>query len=142
MKKIVLTEEQFRQYIKSSLIESIVSEKGATKLSQTKLDAVMNHMAKRAKEGDEKLLQHAGENGINIDSLKGELNGNEYRDSFNKEVNRLLDDRNQEINHWVKTYLQPLRDLYVQGNENKRRIVTNNRAFNSFLIRKSKMFYC
>ena len=116
MKKVFLTEEQFKTYIRSAIAESIVSEKNATKLGKDKLDAITAHLAKRAQAGDESLLQKAKENGINIDSLKGNIGQTEYESKFNAQVNALLDQRNAEINRWVTTYLPTLRKLYFRKN--------------------------
>ena len=116
MKKVFLTEEQFKTYIRSAIAESIVSEKNATKLGKDKLDAITAHLAKRAQAGDESLLQKAKENGINIDSLKGNIGRTEYESKFNAQVNALLDQRNAEINRWVITYLPTLRKLYFRKN--------------------------
>lgn len=129
MRKIVLTEEQFKQYIRATVKESFVSEKkNATVLSKSKLDAVVSHMADRAKSGDENLLQKARENGINIDSLRGDITPGEYRAQFDERVNKLLDERNSEINLWVKNYLPFLRDIYKHGNENYKKIAVNNKV--------------
>ena len=128
MRKIVLTEEQFKQYIRATVKESFVSEKSATALSKSKLDAVVSHIADRANSGDENLLQKARENGINIDSLRGDIAPEEYRAQFDERVNKLLAERNSEINLWVKNYLPFLRDIYKHGNENYKKIAVNNKV--------------
>lgn len=132
MRKIYLTEEQFKRYLENTLKESIVSEKNASKLSQRKLDAVMSHMADRVKGGDERLIQKAKENGINIDSLAGNIDHDEYVKRLGGEVERLLQDRNNEINNWVKAFLPKLRDVYRHGAENTNRVVTNAKVFDHF----------
>lgn len=112
MAKIILSEAQFEAYIRQQIMESFAAEGWSSKLKASKLDAVAKHMAQRAKEGDEDLLQRARENGINIDSLKGDLSKEDYDAEVEKRVVELLSEKNKVINDWVKKYLQPLRDCY------------------------------
>lgn len=135
MKKIFLTEEQFEKYIRSTIAESFVSEKNATKLSKDKLDAITAHMSQRAREGDANLLQKAKENGINIDSLAGRIDHRDYTSNFKAQVTALLDQRNDEINRWVANYLPALRSIYLHDTDDGQKIskpIINGRIMNSF----------
>ena len=88
-------------------------------------------MADRVKNGDENLIQKAKENGINVDSLRGDITSDEYRTKFNAKVEKLLSERNSEINTWVKTFLPRLRDIYKHGIENVNKIAVNNKVLDS-----------
>ena len=117
MRKIYLTEEQFKQMMANKIHESILAEKDSGKFGVQKLNAVTTHLAKKAaqaeKDGDKSgILQQARESGINIDSLKGTLGKNDYDANVKKKVKELVDERNEELNKWFRTYIVPLRAVY------------------------------
>lgn len=120
MKKIYLTEDQFREYIKRQISESIFTEKDAGKFGISKLKNVTDYLANKAKNAsdDDEILHQARANGINIDSLRG--NNQEYKKGYDEKINatveNLLAEKDNIIKNWVAKYLMPLRMSFSNKN--------------------------
>lgn len=140
MAKIILTEEQFVKYIETQVMESACKEastnpKQINKFAKQRADKVVDYMRQLAKSGNENLLQRARENGINIDSLKGDLSADDYNKEVDSRVNALLDEKNKSITEWVKQWLPLLRKCYTvtskekDENGNEREVSTIGKNF-------------
>lgn len=125
MKKIYLTEAQLKHFLTEKINESIFMEKDSGKFGAKKLQAVTDYLADKAKStpenGDgyedqynDNIIRQARQNGINIDSLKGNLSRADYEKNVKQKVDALLKGKNEEINGWVKDALPLLRSLYGQ----------------------------
>lgn len=120
MKKIYLTEEQFAQYIKHQIMESIIPEKDAGKFGASKLKKVTDYLANKARNAsdDDDIIHQARANGINVDSLRGG-SSKEYDDGYSNEIERtkesLLKEKDSIVKKWVGEYLPYLRASF---NEN------------------------
>lgn len=122
MKKVYLTKEQFAEYTKQLIRESIVSEKGSGAFGASKLKKVTDYLAQKAQSAEDNgendnILQQARENGINISSLKGNLDKVKYDENVKRLVEKLLKEKNKYINDWVKSALPALRSLYMINGE-------------------------
>ena len=151
MRKIYLTEEQFRQYVKQQLSESIFMEKDAGKFGASKLKNVTDYLADKAKQTDDtygtedyekpngdNIIRQARENGINIDSLRGNITPKEHSNAVEKRVDALIKEKNKEIGTWVKSALPTLRSVYGHSKDFKvgKEIATRNRDERGNLINK------
>ena len=120
MKKIYLTKEQFAEYTKQLIKESIVSEKDAGKFGIKKLQQVTDYLANKAASAsdDDDILHQARANGINIDSLKG--NNQNYQKGYDEKVQEtvdsLLKEKDNLIKDWVAKYLPILRNSFSNKN--------------------------
>ena len=117
MRKIYLTKEQFANYTKYLIKESIVSEKDAGKLGIKKLQQVTDYLANKARNASDSddILHQARANGINIDSLKGDDSkyDAEYDKSVSATVESLLKEKDNLIKNWVAKYLPELRKSFL-----------------------------
>ena len=151
MKKVYITEEQLKKFVERQISESIFMEKDAGKFGASKLKQVTDYLAQKAKSsidgyGDEgyedpkgdNIIRQARENGINIDSLKGNLDRKEYNKGVASRIEDLLDRKNEEIGDWVKSALPTLRMVYGYNKEFKagKEIATRSRDDNGNIINK------
>ena len=135
MKTIKITEEQAKMLRK--LVYEAIDEKNFNKFASGQVNNVVKHLSDKAKAGDASLIQRANDNGINVDSLKGELSHNDYTKNVDAQVQKLLDAKNEEIGGWVKTYLPVLRQCYDGMNfQTSKDQVTQRRDANGNLIVK------
>lgn len=129
MKKIHLTEEQLKKLIEKQISESILMEKDAGQFAINKLNKVTDYITNKARMANDEygtedyenpsgdnIIRQARENGINIDSLRGNTSKSDYKEGFQKFKEDFLSKeesaRNKEMNDWVKTYLPVLRSVY------------------------------
>ena len=151
MKKIYLTEEQFRRYIMHQLSETVVMEKDAGKFGAEKLKNVTDYLSNKARQTDgtygvggyedpsgDNIIRQARENGINIDSLKGDISQQDFDKETQQRIETLLDSKNEEIGRWVKSALPMLRSVYGPQKEFRvgKEIASRSRDNNGNLINK------
>jgi hypothetical protein len=120
MKKIYLTEEQFKKYIERELKSSIkINENSVPKLAKTMMGNVYSHMSDKAVNGygDENLdnayRERISRLGINMDTIK---NGASQTATYNKKVEdmvqKLISEKNSEIKKWLSENIDDLRACF------------------------------
>ncbi len=129
MKKIYLTEEQFREYLKRELAESVygtseaykqgkVTGRSISSFARKMQDPVFDRLAKtyRGEVGNDELTQNlhnlSDEHGVDMRSFAGQETSADYNARRQETINGTSTD---QINQWVKQYLPILRKCYTAG---------------------------
>ena len=117
MKKIYLTEEQFREYLKRELAESVHEEKQINKFARKMQGPIFDRLAStyRGEVGDDKITQNlhdlSDEHGIDMRSFAGQETSADYEQRRQSTINGTSV---EQVNQWVRQYLPVLRKCYEE----------------------------
>lgn len=117
MRKIYITEEQFAEYTRRLVEDSVKSKKNAGILGKKRLKSITDYLANKARNAgeDDDILHQARANGINVDSLMGNNDNyeKEYSARVKETIENLLNEKDNLIKDWVAKYLLPLRSAFA-----------------------------